>query len=101
MTEQLTPELKASFEAIVRRYETGKIGFREALEEAYNLDKWVDVNERLPEIEGQRVLCITTSGLRAIGYILHGVLEMDGRSKSFYEMGYEVTHWQNLPNKPI
>lgn len=65
--------------------------------------KWISVKEDIPEIIGgyysNRVLVITSSGFYAIGYFMHNTWQRDG-GKSFIETGYEVTHWQPLPEPP-
>lgn len=92
MTEQLTPELKASFEAIARRYETGKIGFRQALEEAHNMDKWVDVKTP-PEKDGNYNVAFSNMVIGSCYYSL--------KSGWVYDNRYPVTHYQPLPAAPL
>lgn len=59
--------------------------------------EWVSVEERLPE-PIQRVLCLTSSGLRGVGYLYKNAFVQDGVGMTFPESGYVVTHWMSLPS---
>jgi len=64
-------------------------------------EQWVKIEEggKMPG-EGERVLCLTSSGLMSVGFFYKGVWERNDVSKSFAEHGYTITHWMPLPTPP-
>jgi len=61
--------------------------------------EWIKLIDCLP-IEGERVLCVTTSGNMQIGFNLHEEMYRDGDCNLFKKKGYTVEFWQTLPKAP-
>jgi len=61
--------------------------------------KWIKLIDSLPK-EGERVLCITTSGNIQVGFKLHKKMYRDADFSTFEEKGYTVEYWQTLPKAP-
>ena len=73
------------------------------------IEGWISVEDRLPETKeygtpdlmvSDRVLCITHTGLIAVGFLNNKVWIFDAKHNDFKRYGYTITHWKSLPPKP-
>lgn len=105
---ELIPELKAKFEAILfpNYLNPGDINtdfIIDAMFEAYLLDrdKWISVDERLPEVDID-VWCASKDRVMLRSY--RGYKDHSGNYLFInYDNPFgdrEITHWQPLPKKP-
>ena len=71
-------------------------------------DKWISVEERLPEGEpsGKRYLVHTNTGNITLGYYYFNYdgneldWQMESQTGNFKDWGYIITHWMPLPKPP-
>lgn len=99
MTEQLTPELKAAFEAIMKEYDwsdrekTLPDTFCALMLKAYNLDKWVDV--KTPPKRAMHCTCIS------FGNVIPAWYSKSDNTFWVNENMIKPTKWQPLPAAPL
>ena len=95
----LTPELKEAFEKILSEPATGsrEETILQVMHAAYTLgrdaEKWISVQERLPDLQGRYNVYIPQIDMvETIAYIFVG-------SKwSWQSYDLSITHWQPLPS---
>lgn len=64
------------------------------------MDKWISVEDRLPEEKINCIVCYKHTYCDDDGYYAINVDFYDGQKFNIFDRVYKVTHWMPLPEPP-